>query len=358
MALKDKTAQNEVIEYIGSYEVRIPRVFKGLEYKRTIGKGTFAVVILCEVISTHEKVACKVCSRELLEKEDVLLKFEQELRILERLHHPNIVQIKSIIYLEKLIIISMEYCSMGELFLKATTNINFEEYLIIHYAQQILSALKYIHSIGVCHRDIKLENIVIDANDNAKLIDFGLCREGAKECLMNTFCGTLAYIPPEVIMYAQYDGKAADIWSLGIAIYVLACGHFPWQQTDEKGIVKEIISGVYSIPYYLSPVLRDLLEKMLVFDPNNRWTAEQLLTLQIFNKKLMIAKPHHMRSYGSTFNLSSEQFFLHSAQKKGIVVRTRKTKNDHIVIEPRASHRLSRLAPNVSYNALPKLNAL
>ena len=350
---------DEIIETIGSYELKIPRVFRGLQYKRTIGKGTFAVVILCEIISTHERVACKVCSRELLEKEHVLLRFEQELRILDRLHHPNVVEIKSIIYLEKLIVIAMEYCPMGELFLKATANISFDEYQILHYAEQILSALKYIHSIGVCHRDIKLENIVLDEFDNAKLIDFGLCREGAKDNLMNTFCGTLAYIPPELIMNKEYDGKAADIWSLGIAIYVLACGHFPWQHTDEKSIMKEIVSGQYSIPFYVSPLIRELLEKMIVLDPAKRWTAEELLTLELFNKKSYINKPKPMRSYGSTFNLSADHLIFPDApKKKGIVVRTRRNRHEPIVIEPRSTHRLSRLAPNISYNALPKLNIL
>lgn len=263
-------------ESIEGYKIEIPLAFSGYRYLTTLGKGMFAVVVLVENIKTLEKFACKVISREKMQKENLIIRLEEELRILEHVKHPSIAEIFKIIYQEKLIMVIMEYCPGGEMLQKVIHGPSIRETEIIKYAMQILSALNYLHQRDIMHRDVKLENIVLDQKGDAKLIDFGLSEAFGNEFL-RTHCGTLLYMAPEILCEHEFDGKKVDIWAFGIVIYVMVTRCFPWKSSSDEDVMQEILESEIYFPNFVSPVISEILHRCLVKDPTKRATAQELI---------------------------------------------------------------------------------
>ena len=257
---------------------QIPRVIGKYKYLETIGAGSYSFVTLVQHMKTGQKFACKVVSRAMLTEMGVLGRFEQELRLLSSFNHPNIIKTYDIYYTTEKIYIIMEYCKNGDL----ASYTNYIQVLpdnqIRTILYQSLSALMYLHSLNIEHRDIKLENILIDETFTIKLCDFGISRENAGNQLLQTFCGSPLYIAPEVISGKAYDGTKADIWSLGVAIYSIAVGHKPFEDKSEAGLYKKITKAPVMYPPTILPELKSIIEKMLNKDPSQRQTAAELLT--------------------------------------------------------------------------------
>ena len=139
--------------------------------------------------------------------------------------------------------------------------------------------LKYLHSKGVTHRDIKLENIIIDNQKHGmiKLIDFGFCcctQQGQK---LKIFCGTPSYMCPEIVLKREYLGPPTDIWATGVLVFALLCGQFPFKGLTDKDLYKKITKGVITWPDHLSTEAKSFISRMLVVDPSKRSTSAQLL---------------------------------------------------------------------------------
>jgi MAP/microtubule affinity-regulating kinase len=138
--------------------------------------------------------------------------------------------------------------------------------------------------MDIAHRDVKLENIIIDQNDNIKLIDFGFSCFSKPEEKLKVFCGTPSYMSPEIVSRREYYGPPTDIWATGILLYAMLCGKFPFKGKDTKDLYKTIAKGIYQIPESIegiNPVsreVRQILMKMLVVNPLGRFTASQLLS--------------------------------------------------------------------------------
>jgi len=141
---------------------------------------------------------------------------------------------------------------------------------------QIIEGLIYLHSINIYHRDIKLENIIIDENLNVKLIDFGFGVNCDKHKLLNFFCGTPSYMPPEICTKKDYVGASADIWSAGILLYTFLCGNFPFKGLTEKELYSKIAKGIFTVPTYVCNDTCILIKKILVVNPSRRLTAEEV----------------------------------------------------------------------------------
>ena len=137
--------------------------------------------------------------------------------------------------------------------------------------------LAYLHSKNVSHRDIKLENIIIDKKGLIKLIDFGFCCCTSPETKLKVFCGTPSYMCPEIVMKRDYYGPPTDIWATGILLYALLCGQFPFKGTSDKDLYKKIARGLYNPAEHLSNEARVFLNKMLVVEPSKRSSALSLL---------------------------------------------------------------------------------
>ena len=257
--------------------LNIPKQFGKYELVKKIGTGSFSAVVLCRHIQTRAYYACKVVCRQLLVEQNIFDRFEQEVRVLQSLRHPNIVHLEHIVYTEDNIYLIMEYCMRGELFKYIASIGPLEEGLVIRMFRQIAEALDFVHSHNIAHRDLKPENILLDQDMNAKLADFGLCHATSAQKLLVTPCGSPFYAPPEIINNVEYDGKRADVWSLGVVLYTMATGSLPWTETNQTQLFQQIREADIVIPSRLHPALRELLQMMLQRDPAKRPTTREIL---------------------------------------------------------------------------------
>ena len=172
----------------------------------------------------------------------------------------------------------MEYVSCGDLlgFVRKRTKLS--EKIAKFIFRQIIEALIYIHSKGIIHRDIKLDNILIDLNNTIKICDFGVSKQVKKGEVIFDQCGTPAYIAPEILRNEGFQGGAADIWSAGIVLYAMVQGRVPFFTKDVQELYMMITKNPYSPLTKCTPELEDLMKRMLEKDPKKRITGEQILS--------------------------------------------------------------------------------
>ena len=259
--------------------IRVPKVFGKYEYIKTIGSGSFSVVVLCRHTYTRKFFACKVVSRALLVEQQIFDRFEQECRILQSLHHPNIVHVEALVFSEEYIYMIMEYCANGELFQRIVQTGGLDEAETHRIFKQVCEALQFVHSRNIAHRDLKPENILLDKDMNAKLADFGLCHTTCPQSLLLTPCGSPFYAPPEIINNTKYDGKKADIWSLGVVLYTMVTGSLPWTETNQTQLFIQIKEADIVIPPHVTPPVQQLLMMMLSRNPAVRPTCSDILSM-------------------------------------------------------------------------------
>ncbi len=171
----------------------------------------------------------------------------------------------------------MEYVSCGDLlsFVRKRSKLN--EKIAKFIFRQIIEALNYIHLKGIVHRDIKLDNILIDLNNTIKVCDFGVSKQMKKGEIIYDQCGTPAYIAPEILKNEGFQGGAADIWSAGIVLYAMVQGRVPFFSKDVQELYMMITKNQYSPLQKCSPDLEDLIKRTLEKDPKKRITGEQIL---------------------------------------------------------------------------------
>lgn len=151
-----------------------------------------------------------------------------------------------------------------------------KEKLARKFFRQVVSAIDYCHSMGVIHRDIKAENLLLDHRLRVKLIDFGLSNQWVPGELLKTFCGSPTYTAPELIKRQEYEGPEVDVWALGVLLYALVCGSLPFDGNSFQELFTKIIHGDYIVPEFVSPECRDLIWSMLVVDPMKRASLDQI----------------------------------------------------------------------------------
>lgn len=162
--------------------------------------------------------------------------------------------------------------------LKAQPNRRFTEEKAKRIIKQLLTTLKYLQERNVTHRDIKLENIIIDVHKGQiKLIDFGFCCCTSPDIRLKVFCGTPSYMCPEIVLKREYIGPPTDIWATGILFFAMLCGQFPFRGTSDKDLYKKIARGEFEFPDHVSREAVSFINKMLVVNPSMRGTASSLL---------------------------------------------------------------------------------
>ena len=145
----------------------------------------------------------------------------------------------------------------------------------LFFFRQLLSALAYCHSLSVAHRDLKLENILVSPLDQLFIIDFGFATSSPQRCKL--FCGTAGYMAPEIVLGKTYCALKADIWALGVVLYVMVSGELPYRGKTERELFERIKKSPIEIPHGISPGAASLLEAMLRKNPDKRPTAASLL---------------------------------------------------------------------------------
>ncbi len=242
----------------------------------TLGRGEFASVKLAFNLRTGANVAMKCfkprCGTYLMVDEQIL----REVLAMKGLTHPHIVELYEVIVYGDRVFLVMEYCPLGDL----RRYINRRGPLSEHQARLFLGhmalAVKKMHSMDLIHRDLKLENLVIDSSFRLKIADFGCARRQISKTL-NTITGSYAYGAPELFRGDHYDGRKTDVWSMGVVLYAMLVGQLPF---NDKGRLRNLLwerMRVPSLPHRLSRNCCDLIRKMLTYDPSHRISLNSLL---------------------------------------------------------------------------------
>ncbi|XP_070826240.1 MAP/microtubule affinity-regulating kinase 4 isoform X1 [Chaetodon trifascialis] len=243
---------------------------------KTIGKGNFAKVKLARHILTGKEVAIKIIDKTQLNPTS-LQKLFREVRIMKTLNHPNIVQLFEVIETEKTLYLIMEYASGGEVFDYLVAHGRMKEKEARAKFRQIVSAVHYCHLKNIVHRDLKAENLLLDADSNIKIADFGFSNEFSAGSKLDTFCGSPPYAAPELFQGKKYDGPEVDIWSLGVILYTLVSGSLPFDGQNLKELRERVLRGKYRVPFYMSTDCEGILRRFLVLNPSKRCSLEQIM---------------------------------------------------------------------------------
>jgi len=250
----------------------------------SLGKGAYATVKLVTNKLTKEKYAMKIYDKEKLNSNSKKNCVYKEIQILKKLKHKNIAKLIEVISTEKQILIVQELVEGISLREYYNNEIRNQKGISIHKEnifriifKQIFEAMDYIHKLGMAHRDIKLENILIKKNYEIKIIDFGFGMYNPENKLQKFFCGTPNYMPPEIAEKKAYIGQLADMWSLGILVYKIFCADFPFKGKDEKELYKAIKTGKFTMASYTPEYARKIICSLIVLNPNKRMTCEEVL---------------------------------------------------------------------------------
>lgn len=211
---------------------------------------------------------------------DKIEEISSEVQILNSLDHPNIVKYYEIYEDSEYLYIVMENCTGINLYEKVTQSEKINEEKICKVAQNLLRAVNHCHSNGVIHRDIKLENIIVDKYDNPKLVDFGLSKSASASQILKSMAGTPYYMAPEIMGGKTYTNKV-DLWSLGVVFYTMLCGYRPFDGSDKNEVFELVKAGEYQMGgkawTKISPDARDLVQCLLKVDPSKRLSAKEAL---------------------------------------------------------------------------------
>ncbi|KAJ5077451.1 protein kinase [Anaeramoeba ignava] len=253
----------------------------------TIGEGAFAKVKIARHILSNTKVAVKIIDKKAYaQNSDSLNRLQIELNALKLIDHPNIVKLYETVNTKKYFYIVTEYVANGELLTYINENGKMSERKARGFFKQIVDAIEHCHQLGVAHRDIKLENLLLDANNNIKIIDFGLAGEMKTDnWLCKTACGSPSYSAPEVIQGKRYQGKKSDVWSMGVVLYAMVCAALPFNGKNVREICENIVIGEFSIPDDISQSCKHLIRHMIEKDTRKRYTVSQIKLHPWFNEQ-------------------------------------------------------------------------
>ena len=338
-----------ISKYFNKYKKYPDTSLQFYKYGRLIGQGAFGKVNLGLNILTGRIVAVKSFNKNNSELTgDNMKKIKYETDLMKKLNHPNITKILEMFEDEKFFLIIMEYINGGNLFSFVKKRRKLSEKTAKFLFRQIILGIKYIHEQNIVHRDIKLENLLIDLNNNVKICDFGIGRKlENKKQLLHDQCGTLMYMAPEILLSSKekgYEGFPVDIWSAGISLYIMLSGTLPFNYKNKKKHKnneeendedyneeeeEESISSskskskkndddnfelqyniVYKEPKHIEKIsdeARDLLKGLLNKDPKKRFTCDQILNhpwLYNFKEKNNSSNKFHLFTKAEMIMLS------------------------------------------------------
>lgn len=272
-------------------------VRKKYDFKRTLGTGAFSEVVLAEDKSERGKlVAIKCIDRcGLLGKEESL---ENEIQVLRRLSHPNIVQLLDVFDDKAHVYLVMELVTGGELFDRIVQKGSYTEKDASNLIKQVLEGVDYMHDRGVVHRDLKPENLLYyspDPDSKIMISDFGLSKT-EESGTMATACGTPGYVAPEVLAQQPY-GKEVDCWSIGVISYILLCGYPPFYDESDAALFQQILRAEYEFdsPYWddISESAKDFIRHLMCKNAKQRFTCKQSLAYPWISGNTALEKDIH-----------------------------------------------------------------
>jgi aurora kinase len=257
------------------------------EIGKPLGKGKFGRVYLARERTTGFVCALKVLHKSELQQGKIEKQVRREIEIQSNLRHPNILRLYGHFHDSKRVFLILEYAGKGELYKHLRKENRFPEWKAAQYIAQMAAALKYLHKKHVMHRDIKPENILVGIHGEIKISDFGWSVH-APNNRRNTMCGTLDYLPPEMIKpgsQENYYSQAVDLWSLGVLTYEFLCGEAPFEDTPIQ-TQRKIARCDMQVPAFVSAEARDLIKRVNNFsDDDSRMNANHLQLLVLDPEK-------------------------------------------------------------------------
>ena len=251
------------------------------EVREKIGAGGFATVYSALELPSLRPVAIKCTSKKKFANPKVKKKLVIEIEIHKQLKHPNVVEFRGVIQDPNYVYILLELCPGGNVLEALKRAPPFDERKTVDIVRQVLNALVYIKQMGVVHRDLKLQNFLIDGNGTVKLADFGLSiRVGSEDPdAKPSICGTPGYISPEVLSQVEKHTPAADVWALGVCTFLMLTGKQPFQVEDRKETYRRVRHRIFEWPEkpVLSDAAKSFIESIWRRNPAKRPTAEELL---------------------------------------------------------------------------------
>ena len=339
--------------------------------EKLLGKGSFGEVHLTRITGDSKLYATKVYDRERIENTEAFKYLTNEINIMYNLNHPNIVKFIQVKKTKKHYYIVMEYCNGGELE-KALEKYQlkygkpFSEEIVQHLMRQIISAFKYMHANQIMHRDIKLENILVnfesekDKNDlnmlkaTVKIIDFGFACKIGKNALTYTTIGNPMNMSPLILKKLTSHGKIrqlgydmkADIWSLGAICYQMLIGKAAFDADDIDELVEKIEKGIYKVPTNLSKEVVSFLNGMLQYEPQARLTAEQLYNHQFLQENIQ------------NFHTIDLNQVSNRVKKNELEIDTKKNKSIWAIFNEDVENKLNKISPGhlAPINEVPENN--
>ncbi|KAJ2156367.1 hypothetical protein GGF46_005242, partial [Coemansia sp. RSA 552] len=263
-------------------EKRMPQLIDvdGFDIRRQVGAGTYGKVYKAEHRSSNQHVALKFIPHDKKNTKKSIRhnsRIEREIKLLSLLRHPNIVRLYDVVQLPNCIVMVQEYISGCHLLDYIQSRGSLKEKEACTMFRQIISAVDYMHRNCIVHRDLKLGNIMLDRNFNIRIIDFGFADTFEWSRLLDTFCGSPCYASPEIVCSIKYTGPEVDIWSMGVVLFCMLCGHLPFEGQNRNEVYAKICSGRFPMPTLLSCEAQHLLRQMLAVDPRRRATMAAII---------------------------------------------------------------------------------
>ena len=252
-----------------------PKILNDYTFIKDIGEGNFGKVKLSKLKATNENFAIKILNKKKLKSQTKTSAYN-EIEIISKLNHKNIIHVEKILEDKENYYIIMEYCDKGELFEYIVNKERLDQIESSIFFYQLINGVEYIHKQGFAHRDLKPENLLLTKNKILKIIDFGLCHDFDGKTFLKTKCGSPSYAAPEILKGFPYDGFKTDIWCCGIILYGMLCGYLPFDGDDNQETFQQIVECNPEYPPFLEEDSINLLKGILNPKPKKRLSISQI----------------------------------------------------------------------------------
>ncbi|CAD8063553.1 unnamed protein product [Paramecium sonneborni] len=241
----------------------------GYIFHKLLGKGSFGEVYYATRKSDGEGFAIKTLCKERVFSKNLTRYAQTEKNVLSVMKHPFIVRLHAAFQNSQKLFMVLDFCPGGDLGQLLTKHVKFSEEISKFYICEIILALESLHKNCIIFRDLKPDNVVLDQTGHARLTDFGLSKEGIYDNITKSFCGSIAYLSPEVLMKKGHS-RTVDWYLVGVLLYEMIVGLPPYYHQNREQLFENIKKGVLKIPKHMSEDARDLIKRLLIRDPAQR----------------------------------------------------------------------------------------
>ena len=268
---------------------------------KVVGEGGFCKVRAAIHRVTGAKTAVKLIEKAKLRDPEDRARLGREIKVLKRLSHRHVIRLFDVVEDARWVFCVMEYADGGSLLDHVRARRRVPEPEAARFAYQLCQALACCHASGVAHRDVKLENVLLDARRDVKLIDFGLAAFTSPGRKLETHCGSPSYAAPEIVQRKPYDGPPVDVWSTGVVLFACVAGHLPFHapKNDKKELCRKIASGAYVLPSDASKDFADVVSVILRVDPTRRASLATVLESRWIANRERRGEDERARAYAS-----------------------------------------------------------